>query len=192
MKVTRPKQPSSKNKKTEKRLLSRGLKKIGASDVYGTVILRVAQELSLSPREGFCQQPDAKTAIDAFRGVVLPEGFEEDAEEYLFSRSYPTLTTRYLIHVARVEVRDVPVADHFKLGGKEFTWVDPHLVDNLQQKSFEKQRLEYLQALSRLGGAGNYAKETEQLRKSTSAYVWRVQTPFAEHRLHTLSALACS
>ena len=84
MKVTRPKQAPSNNK-TEKRLLSRGLKKIGASDVYGTVILRVAQELSLSAREGFVSN-DPKTAIDAFRAAVLPEGFEEDTEEYLFSR----------------------------------------------------------------------------------------------------------
>ena len=82
----------------------------------------------------------------------------------------------YLIHVARVEVRDVPITNHFKLGGKEFTWVDPHLVDDLQQKSFEKQRVAYLQALSHLGGVDNYARETEQLRKSTSAYVWHVST----------------
>ena len=65
-----------KLKGPEKRLLSRGLKKIGSSDVYGTVILRVAEELHLDTRPGFEGEPDAKTAIDAYRGVILPEGFE--------------------------------------------------------------------------------------------------------------------
>ena len=97
---------------------------------------------------------------------------QEDVEELIFSPSYPTLTTRYIIHVARVCVQDLPTEELFKRGKTDFTWVDPHLVDDIQQSAFQKQKDEYTKMLARQGGVGNYAKETEQLRKSTSAYVW--------------------
>ena len=43
-------------------------------------------------------------AIDAYRGIVLPVGFEEDEEEILYSASFPMLATKYKIHKCAVSI----------------------------------------------------------------------------------------